>query len=165
MEFQKICKDIPEIKDCYQSGLKAIPGSQRKQIVADETRLIYGSVDLDTCSKIQNSDQFTQRWDFLLAYNDSVYAIEIHPANSGANIDEVMGKARWLIQWLKTNPTSENAQKAKKQLREKMQKTKFHWVASGKVGVVLLPNSKKAKELTQLNIAFPPKEKLLIDKI
>jgi len=165
MEFQKICKALPEIEACFQSGLKAVEGGQRKQIVAEDTRLIQGSVHLDNCSKIPNPAQFPHRWDFLVAYNDRVYAIEIHPANSGANIDEVMGKARWLIQWLNQAPSSKTEKEAKEKLRDKMRTTKLQWVASGKVGVDLLPNSTKAKQLTQLKIAFPPKEKLLIDKI
>lgn len=136
MSFESTIESCSQISSCFQLGLQAL-GSDSSYINPKNTRLINGSVALDECLK--SSEPNANRWDYLIAYNELSYCLEIHPANEG-EVKTMIKKAEWLNRFLNSNLPSLN-------------KKPYHWVASGKIGI--LPSSPKARILAQNGITFP----------
>jgi hypothetical protein len=73
--------------------------------VADDTRKLCGSADIDTALRRIEPD--ANRWDFGIAYKHSnrreefVYWVELHTA-SDSQVNKVINKARWLLGWFRT---------------------------------------------------------------
>lgn len=120
--FAAAMNTLPGIAGCYQQGLQAL-GSHSQKIVPKSTRLLQGSVSLDTC--LQTAFPDDNRWDYVLGYAGRAYFVEVHPAYPGET-KVVLKKLEWLKTWLQQNAPDLERIKAK---------NAFHWVASGRVDI------------------------------
>ena len=79
LTFEQAVKATPDVENGYKTGLGAL-GQYKNKINATNTRLLNGSVDIDACTteKYPNAN----RWDYALAYNQKVYFVEVHSANT-----------------------------------------------------------------------------------
>lgn len=88
----------------YRSGKQAILEKDKSKITAKDTKKLGGSVNLD--KDLSERYPRDNRWDYVVAYNSgnktSLFFIEVHPACSGSNANEVAAKKRWLDNWLAT---------------------------------------------------------------
>lgn len=97
MSFRDSIDHTPSISECYRTGLQAM-GNHSNKIEAANTRLLNGSVDLDTCT--QQANPQSNRWDYIIGYNEKAYFVEVHPASS-SEVSAVKLKVDWLRNWLK----------------------------------------------------------------
>ena len=118
MSFQTAVTNTPEIRNCYQQGLKAL-GGHSTVINVRETRACEGSVNLDTCLLGVRPDD--NRWDYCFAYKGEAYFVEVHPADT-SNVETVINKLNWLRAWLINHAPAINALKAA---------ILFHWIHTG----------------------------------
>jgi hypothetical protein len=102
--FKEAVLQLPEIKECFCEGLDALKRKDKDRIIANNTRLIQGSVDLDGCSNIPNKVG-EKRWDYLVAYSQKVIAVEVHSTNGGNALNEALEKSDWLTKWIGTQNT------------------------------------------------------------
>lgn len=134
--FKNTIAKTPQISGCYKAGISAL-GSNKEKVMAKNTRLLLGSIDLDTCLKRIFPNQ--NRWDYIVCYNKDVYFIEVHPVKTG-EINTVLKKLEWLAGWLKQNATE----------IKKLEKTPYYWAASGSVNIS--PVSPQYKKLSKHGI-------------
>jgi hypothetical protein len=103
MNFKDAVGKTLHLENAWKPGLGALRAKDRPHILPEETRLLRGSVDVD--SALQKHDPNANRWDFAIAYKhsnrdrDSVYWVEIHTAND-KEVKVVLNKLRWLRTWL-----------------------------------------------------------------
>ncbi len=145
MSFQNAVINTSDIAHCYQSGLGAIKNNERDKFSFRNTRLIEGSVDIDSCTMSKYPQD--SRWDYVIGYGNSAHFVEIHPAQTG-NVEEVRQKIIWLKDWLKAHGSQLFAHSPK-----------FYWIASGKVAI--RKGSPQEKKLNALGL-FGPKERLCL---
>lgn len=79
----------------FCKGLQALDNADKAKIEPQNTSHLDGSANIDACLKKQYPE--SSRWDYAVAYNGTVYFIEIHPPNE---IKEVVKKLHWLKNWL-----------------------------------------------------------------
>jgi len=117
--FEDVVKATPDVASGFQTGLMALGRYKSKVFVAD-TRLIEGSIDIDSCTtqKYPNAN----RWDYAFAYNKEVFFIEVHSANT-REVKIVLKKFQWLKNWLTQKAPEINKLKAKS-------KPPFYWIQS-----------------------------------
>ena len=99
-----------------------------------------GSLDID--SALLAAQPNAARWDYALMYADRVVYIEVHPAASGANINEILAKVRWLRQWLANQASALQALPR--------HSAAFIWIASGSVD--LRPSGAQRRALAEAGI-------------
>lgn len=99
--FKEAVLQLPEIKECFCEGLDALKKKDKVRIRANDTRLIQGSVDMDGCKGITHRPN-EKRWDYIVAYDGLVFAIEVHPAGGETVVNEVIGKAKSLEKWVQS---------------------------------------------------------------
>lgn len=94
--------NTPEVAGHYQIGLQALERKDRGEnlIGYEDSKKIQGSVYLDKATE-NCKHPFPKRWDYVIEYDNKIYYYEPHPASSDGNINEVCGKADWLLWWLK----------------------------------------------------------------
>ena len=139
--FRQAVENTPEIKDGYCSGLKAVKGSERTKITADEPAFIDGSVDIDSCVLALYPDD--ARWDYAISFKGQVCFLEIHPA-CDKEIKKMNDKLQWLKRWLKTKaPQIDTLPRYSKP---------FCWVPSGGTG--FLSTSVSRKKIALLGISY-----------
>ena len=128
--FKKAIEDIKELCGAYREGLQALNKDCKDNVEATDTRLLYGSVDIDKATR----DRYPQasRWDYVVCYHGARYVIELHPAST-SNVREVLNKLKWLKDWLKDKDRLGQAKKS------------YHWIATD--GVHIHPESREAKQL------------------
>ena len=84
MSFKKAVKATPTLENAWMPGLGALRPQDRPHIVAEDTRLLTGSVDVDIA--FQQLQPNANRWDFAIGYRhsnrnrDCIYWVEIHTA-------------------------------------------------------------------------------------
>ncbi|MDE5889629.1 MAG: hypothetical protein K2H10_01295 [Bacteroidales bacterium] len=145
--FQKAVEDTPEISSGYKRGVRALERSGRSAIVVADTRLLDGSVDIDTA--VQEIYPNENRWDYAIGYSGKVCYVEVHPAYT-SEVSVVGNKLKWLKTWLKEKaPLLEAIPKAT---------PAFVWVQTGKGGI--LPRSSQARKLAAMGITVAPVHKL-----
>lgn len=129
-----------DVKGRFKTGLGAIKGNEKQKFVVPDTRKITGSLDIDSATK----DKYPQanRWDYAVEYDRETFFIEVHPGSTN-EIPTVIAKLDWLKKWLKEKAPAINALKPK-------DKQPYHWVYTNKFAI--LPNSKYARQLAQLNL-------------
>jgi hypothetical protein len=133
-KFKNAVLATPEVKDCFQQGLKAMGRNSNKVILSD-TRKVDGSLDVDTCvSRLYPNEN---RWDYVLGYNGKAYFIEIHPAQT-SEVNTVLQKFKWLKDWLNSKAPEINKIKAKN-------RTPYYWIQSGRFKIL-----KKSRQYRQL---------------
>lgn len=139
--FKEAVEGIEELRGAYRKGFQALNDDCKAKVEATDTRLLYGSVDIDKATK----DKYPQdsRWDYVVCYHGALYFIELHPAST-SNVKEVLNKLDWLKGWLKDKAELGQAKKS------------YHWIATGCVNI--LPNSRQYKQLASTGLL--PKTKL-----
>lgn len=139
--FKEVIEGIEELRGAYCKGLQALNKDCKDNVEATDTRLLYGSVDIDKATR----DRYPQasRWDYVVCYHGALYFIELHPAST-SNVREVLNKLDWLKGWLKDKAELGQAKKS------------YHWIATG--CVTILPNSRQSKQLASKGLW--PKTKL-----
>jgi len=127
MRFKQAVESVPALKGAYRTGLRALAKNDRQLITADGNNLT-GSVNLDESLKKGEHAQ-ASRWDYGIGYkrNNSEVAIwvEVHPASSTSEVQNVSKKLKWLKDFLDAAP----------QLRAMT--FAFFWVAKGGVNLRL----------------------------
>ena len=145
--FQKAVENTPEISSGYRPGVHALKKSDRSAIVVADTRLLDGSVDIDTA--VQEKYPNENRRDYAIGYSGKVCYLEVHPAYT-SEVSVVENKLRWLKIWLKEKvPLLDAIPKAT---------PAFVWVQTGKGGI--LPQSSQAQRLATLGIKVTRVHKL-----
>ena len=145
--FQKAVENTPEISSGYRPGVHALKKSDRSAIVVADTRLLDGSVDIDTA--VQEKYPNENRRDYAIGYSGKVCYVEVHPAYT-SEVSVVENKLRWLKIWLKEKvPLLDAIPKAT---------PAFVWVQTGKGGI--LPQSSQAQRLATLGIKVTRVHKL-----
>lgn len=139
-KFRLAVESTSQISDGYLTGLRAL-GNNSTKITVDNSRLLNGSVDIDSCVKdIYPEDN---RWDYAIGYDNAAYFIEIHPAETSA-VSTMIAKVAWLKQWLKTEAP----------LLDKIKSSQntFQWVPSGRNAIA--KNSREAFRLSKSGIVI-----------
>lgn len=146
-DFRKAVEETPDVSEGYRSGLQALKGSDRSAVVAADTRLLAGSVDIDT--EVKEKYPNANRWDYAIGYSGKVCYVEVHPAYT-SEVSTIGKKLKWLKAWLKE----------KAPLLDAIPKTApaFVWVQTKGAGI--LPQSSQAKRLASLGIKVTPVHKL-----
>ena len=145
--FQKAVEGTPDISTAYKSGLQALNSSARGAIVVADTRLLDGSVDIDTA--VQEKYPNDNRWDYAIGYSEKVCYVEVHPAYT-SEVSTIEKKLKWLKAWLKEKaPLLDAIPKAT---------PPFVWAQTGKGAI--LPQSSQAKRLATLGIKVTRVHKL-----
>ncbi len=133
--FQEAVEKTPEVKNGFYAGKQAIKNSDRSKIEATDDRKLQGSLDID--GQVKSLYPRESRWDYALSYDDIIYYVEIHPAET-SEVDKVVSKVSWLKNWLKTKaPEIDKLPKAD---------YPYVWVQSGRYAI--LPTSKEMKKLS-----------------
>ncbi|MBF0295063.1 MAG: hypothetical protein HQL96_07715 [Magnetococcales bacterium] len=140
MPFQQDVQQIPELNGHYARGLQALLKQDRQHITATNPASLSGSVNID--SALLATQPNAARWDYLVGVRqgtgkEALIWIEIHPASSTGNIDEVLKKSQWLDQWTKKTPFNKGG--AYEQQRV--------WVATG--SVAFNSRSKEYRKLSE----------------
>lgn len=135
--FKQAVENTPDIKNGFRYGLQAL-GVNAQRITAQDTRKLEGSVDIDACTQSLYPNE--ARWDYAVGYDNKVYFIEIHPADT-SNVKEMIKKAEWLNKWLTQKAPALNSLAANKVL---------YWIASGRQKI--LSNSPQSRKLSQSKI-------------
>lgn len=138
MSFSNKVKKTSDIDACYKTGLQAIKGGDREKFRFKNPRLIDGSVDIDHCVQAMYSQE--NRWDYVFGYDEKVFFVEIHPADT-SQVSVMKRKLDWLRGWLQI------------QSSPLMQNATYHWVASGAVNIT--KNSSQARQLATMGIDGP----------
>ena len=134
-----------DVRGGFKVGFGAIKNNERQKFVVPDSRLIGGSLDIDSSTKTKYPDDF--RWDYAVEYNNETFFVEIHPGSTN-EIQTVIAKLGWLKQWLKEKAPEIDALKPK-------DKRSYHWVFTSNFAI--LPNSRYAKQLSLLGI-MPTKQ-------
>ncbi|MDE5882373.1 MAG: hypothetical protein K2H60_11645 [Muribaculaceae bacterium] len=133
--FQEAVEKTAEVRNGFCVGKQAIKNSDRGKIEAADDRKLQGSLDID--SQVKMLYPHDPRWDYALSYDNMMYYVEIHPAET-SEVDKVVSKVRWLKNWLR----------AKAPEIDKLPKAAYPyiWVQSGRYAI--LPNSKEMRKLS-----------------
>lgn len=75
MTFKEAIQNTSEITHCYKFGLQAL-GANSSEVLVKETRMLTGSVDIDSCLKKQYPTE--NRWDYVFGFNKQIYYLEVH---------------------------------------------------------------------------------------
>lgn len=143
--FEELVKTTPDTKHCYQKGLKAF-GKNSQKIDPKNPRFCQGSVFLENC--VKQKYQAENLWDYFLAYNNKVYFVEVHPAQT-SEVGTVLKKLAWLKDWLIEKASTIDKLKADQP---------YYWLASGKFAI--LPNSPQYRMIVQKGLKPLPRLKL-----
>lgn len=145
--FQKAVEGTPDISTAYRSGIQALKRSDRGVFDVADTRLLDGSVDIDTAVKEKYPND--NRWDYAIGYSGKVCYVEVHPAYT-SEVSVVENKLKWLKTWLKEKaPLMDAIPKAT---------PAFVWAQTGKCGI--LPWSSQARKLAAMGMTVTPVHKL-----
>lgn len=118
-------KQIPALTGKLKQGLQALRRKYRNAISIGHSGKLSGSIDIDTALKSKYPND--HRWDYCIGVRKSqnldwLVWVEFHPANSNS-VSDVVAKAKWLKQWLKTHGMP---------LQKLMQaKTDLRWAPTG----------------------------------
>jgi len=142
MTFRQAVEATPVLAGALQSGLGAVRAAHKERILAEDTRRIQGSVDIDSALKSTHPND--ARWDYAVGHRhrngqvDTVYWIEVHPANS-REVKAVLSKLQWLRSWLKGSAP-----------RLGGMPKEFIWISSGKTSFTLTSPQQKQLALQGL---------------
>ena|SRR5260221_14481211 len=117
MTFEEAVKTTPDVAACFKKGLIAL-GQHSSKVEVSKTRKLQGSINIDDCTSAKYPNE--NRWDYAFAYNQQVFFIEVHSANS-REVRTVLKKLQWLKDWLHHKAPEVNKLKAK---------NPFYWIQS-----------------------------------
>ncbi|MBN2800210.1 MAG: hypothetical protein JXX28_13810 [Deltaproteobacteria bacterium] len=83
-------------------GLDGLKRADRERLSVTDPRQLRGSASLD--DDLTGRYPSYARWDYLVAHGERVWFVEVHPASSDANLQEVKKKAAWLNTLLRGHP-------------------------------------------------------------
>lgn len=147
--FRKAIENTPDVQHGYREGLQAIVKADKRAVMVKDARRLDGSLNIDEETKMLYPNE--SRWDYAVGYDGKVYYVEVHPANT-SNIEEMIKKKVWLVNWLKEKAPSLNALKAGS--------PKFQWAAT-ESAVHISSQSMYARRLSQQGIEKPKRPVVL----
>lgn len=105
MSFSADIKATPGLNRACK-GLGALSDTDKVRLTVGATTRLLGSVNVDAA--LQASQPNATRWDYVVGQKvgnkEHLHWIEVHPAASTGNINEVAAKLDWLAHWMKTTP-------------------------------------------------------------
>ena len=122
--FQTAVESVHDLVSAYRKGLKALDNAAASCMVVNNSRLVDGSVDIDTTLKRKYPK--ANRWDYVFSYNGKAYYVEVHPATDG-QVKVMMAKKKWLIDWLQIEAQSLDAYPSAS--------PRLYWIQSGRNGL------------------------------
>ncbi len=134
LSFKEAVEATKDIETCYQAGLKAL-GKYSGKISVKDPKKLCGSVDIDSC--VAKKYPQSNRWDYAICYDGSVFFVEVHSANTG-EVSTVLRKLQWLKDWLVAEAPEVNNLKVK-------YTAPYYWIQSN--GNHILPNSPQARQV------------------
>lgn len=137
LTFEEAVEATQDVKGGYKKGLGAL-GAYSKKINVTDTRLLNGSIDIDACTTAKYPN--ANRWDYALSYNQEVYFVEVHSANT-SQVSTVLRKLQWLKDWLNSEASEINKLKAPEP---------YYWIMSKNNQI--LPSSPQAKRIAQARL-------------
>ena len=135
--LKQATEGTPDVAAHYKNGLQALKSEHTGKIKVSDTKKLTGSLDIDNATKALYPK--SNRWDYVIEYNEEVFFIEIHPAST-KNVLEVLLKLSWLKTWLIEKAPLIDKLKSRKA-------SPYYWIATG--GIKILQGSKQAKQLAQ----------------
>ena len=114
----------------------------------NDKRRVDGSLNIDKETKHLYPNE--PRWDYAVGYDDKVFFVEVHPANT-SNISEMAKKKEWLKKWLQSKAPLLDAFPSGNQ--------KYLWAAT-ESGVHISNQASHMRKLAQLG--FNPKRPVII---
>lgn len=146
--FKEAVEATPEVANGYRTGLQAIESVDRNAVKLMDNRKADGSLNIDKETKCLYPND--SRWDYAIGYDDKVFFVEVHPANT-SNISEMAKKKEWLKQWLKSKAPLLDALPSGN--------PRFLWAAT-ESGVHISNQASYMRKLAQLG--FNPKRPVII---
>ena len=146
-KFQKTIESIEDISSAYKCGLRALKTSERGKVIAADSSLVEGSVDIDLAVKEKYPAE--NRWDYAFGYSGKVCYIEVHPAYT-SEVTKFLQKLNWLQNWLKMHAPALNS-------IPKLSPG-YVWVCTQKVAI--LPKSTEARKIAQAGVKLVSVHKL-----
>ncbi|WP_019588968.1 MULTISPECIES: hypothetical protein [unclassified Thioalkalivibrio] len=119
----------------YRIGLQALEKAGRDRVGLSRSRDCHGSANIDAALVASRPND--PRWDYVVAYDETLHFIEVHPAHTSA-VEEMRRKLEWLKGWLDGKAL------------ERPGSSEFHWVASGKIAI--LPNSRQMRQAARMRL-------------
>jgi hypothetical protein len=104
--FKEAVNQTPNLETAWQPGLQALRAEDKPHIIAEDTRRLRGSADVDTA--LLSREPQANRWDFAIGYQHTnrkvefIYWVETH-TGSDDQIKVVLKKLDWLKNWLRTD--------------------------------------------------------------
>lgn len=146
--FRKAVEGTPDVANGYCPGLRALENVDKGAVKLKDKRKVDGSLNIDNETKLLYPND--SRWDYAVGYDDKVFFVEVHPANT-SNISEMAKKKEWLKDWLKS----------KAPLLEALPSgnPRFLWAAT-ESGVHISNQASYMRKLAQLG--FNPKRPVII---
>ena len=145
--FQIAIEKTEDVKGGFCKGKQAIKNVDRGRIELAVESMLDGSLDID--GQVKTLYPNDPRWDYALSYNDTVYFVEVHPAET-SEVDKVISKVRWLKNWLRTRAIQiDGLPKAERP---------YTWLQSGRFAI--LPTSRAKMKLSAAGITVVNKLRL-----
>ncbi|MBI2418302.1 MAG: hypothetical protein HYV28_10465 [Ignavibacteriales bacterium] len=136
--FKEAVESTPEVKNCYQAGLKAL-GKYSNKIQVKDNGKCDGSLDIDKCTMVKYPQ--APRWDYAIGYDGKVVFVEVHSANT-SEVSKMFDKLDWLKWWLTNNAPAIN--------KLKKFNPAFVWIQSN--GFAILKHSAQYRRVAQINL-------------
>ena len=137
LTFKQAVEATPDVENGYQKGLGAF-GPYSNKINAADKRLLNGSVDIDACTTVKYPN--ANRWDYALAYNQKVFFVEVHSANT-SQVSVVLRKLQWLKDWLNSDAP---------EIKKMRAQQPYYWIMSNNNRI--LRGSSQARQLSQAGL-------------
>ncbi len=147
MNFRKAVNTTPHLQNAWMPGLGALRAQDRPHVIAEDTRLLRGSADVDGALREHQPD--AHRWDFAIGYRhsnrhkDCIYWVEMHTAID-KEVKIVLDKLHWLRAWL-----ADDGRPLSQFERD------FVWVSSGATSFT--HTAPKIKQLAQQGLQYQGK--------
>lgn len=146
--FRMAVEGTSDVAKGYCHGLQALENADKTAVKLKDKRKVGGSLNIDKETKYLYPND--PRWDYAVGYDDKVFFIEVHPANT-SNIPEMKKKKEWLKKWLQSKAPLLDAFPSGN--------PKFLWAAT-ESGVHISNQASYMRKLAQLG--FNPKRPVII---
>ena len=87
--FRMAVEGTSDVAKGYCHGLQALENADKTAVKLKDKRKVDGSLNIDKETKYLYPND--PRWDYAVGYDDKVFFIEVHPANT-SNISEMEKK-------------------------------------------------------------------------
>ncbi len=149
--LQQAVEHTPCVADQWKDGLKALKGEHRSAIDLKKPQLRGGSLDIDAA--MQPAEPDAERWDYAVQHDGLMVFVEIHPADGDHHVTKMVGKVKWLRQWLRDHAPLIGALPRATE--------PFRWVHTGPNTLRLPPGSRYELILRQNGLSKPIKPLVL----